>query len=421
MKDFETASQAVEWLNLQRWTGTSTAVENTRVLLQALGRPDRRMGKILHVAGTNGKGSTCAYLSGGLLACGYRVGLFTSPYLCRFNERIALDNVPIPDADLIRLTGEVRRVSEELAEKGTRCSVFELLTALACLYYAENHTDYAVMEVGLGGRLDSTNALETSLSLIAAIGLDHMDRLGDTIELIAGEKAGIMRPNVPAAVMRGADGVMDVFESHARDTGTELLVSETPRVTVLTAQGCEFECVLPVSGRHLQRIRVAGEHQAKNAALALTGLDLLGIDMKKASLGVENTLWEGRLQLWDNVLIDCGHNPQGAETLKSYVNRFFGNRRKVLLTGMMRDKQLKACAEIFSSFADAVVCTAVNWPRAISPSELAEIYGGAVVAEGTANALAAARELAGSDGLVIAAGSVYLTGEVLNELKGDHA
>ena len=174
MIEFLTAQAAIDWVNGARWKGEKNGLENTRALLQALGHPETRMGRVIHVAGTNGKGSTCALIDAGLRACGFRTGLFTSPYLCRFHERIRVDGVPISDDDLISVASRVRAAAEKLAEEGVKCTTFELLTAMACLHYAERRVDFSVMEVGMGGRLDSTNVLSPEVSVIAAIGMDHI-------------------------------------------------------------------------------------------------------------------------------------------------------------------------------------------------------------------------------------------------------
>ena len=420
MEEFDCVTSAIDWINGARWKGQKNGLENSRALLGALDNPQNRMGKILHVAGTNGKGSVSAYLSSALIACGYNTGLFTSPYLRRFNERISLNALPIPDGELVKIASKVRFAGEKLAREGIFCTTFELLTAIACEYYAQNRTDFAVMEVGLGGRLDSTNVLPTSLSLIAAIGMDHMAILGDTEEKIAFEKAGIMKKNVPVAVMRASESVLEVFKSHAREVGAPYYECSPAVINRLSVVGSEFECRLPVSGRVRQKINIPGAHQALNAQLALTGLDLLGVDMPLAQRGIEAAAWPGRLDLRGNVLIDCAHNPQGALTLKNYVDTFFEGRKKVLLTGMMQDKQIEACSQIFATFADEIVCTSVDWPRAISPEALKTVYGDkASAVEGVKNALKKAKTLAGDEGLVIAAGSVYLAGDVINLLESD--
>ena len=419
MVKFNTAAEAADWINGSRWKGEKHGLQNTRALLSALGSPDKHMGKILHVAGTNGKGSTCAYLDGALRACGYKVGLFTSPYLRCFNERIMFDGKPIPDEDLMDVAARVREKAEELAEQDIRCTTFELLTACACLYYADKRADYSVMEVGMGGMFDSTNVLDTTVTLVAAIGMDHMKVLGNTEEEIAFQKAGIFKPSVPALVMLGKDSVMEVFRARAREVNAPFRICDEGRVLLYEADKTVFQCKLPTGETVTQTIRVPGLHQIKNASLALSALSILGIDMHKACRGVSQTVWAGRLDKRGNVLVDCGHNPQGANTLKSYVDRFFANKRKVVVTGMMQDKQIEACSKIFASFADAVVATAVDWPRALAPELLAEYYQDKEVyaVEGVKNAFEKAKELAGEDGIVIACGSVYIAGAVIDLIE----
>ena len=417
---FSSAIEAENWINGERWKGEKRGLENVRALLRKLDSPQKRMGKVLHVAGTNGKGSVSAFLAGGLAACGYSIGLFTSPYLRKFNERLMLNGNPISDDELVLYANRLYAVCRELIGEGIFPTTFELLTALACMYYADMHTDFAVMEVGLGGRLDATNALDTSLSLIAAIGLDHMSVLGDTVEKIAFEKAGIMRSGVPCIVMPQGDSILDVFSSHASEVGTPLHISAKPEILRESFDGSVFKLGLPVSGLRDVTISMAGSYQAYNASLALCGLDLLGVDIDKAITGTANTRWAGRLDLRGNVLIDCAHNPQGMNTLKEYVLKFFPDRKRVGLIGMMKDKQVDACASIFQEFTDEAVATNVAWPRAIAAEELSTRFSKPCNAvDNVPDALRKAKKLAGKNGIVICAGSVYLAGDVINLIEGN--
>lgn len=420
MNEFLTAQDAIDWVNGARWKGEKHGLENTRALLEALGHPEARMGRVLHVAGTNGKGSVCAMLDAGLRACGFRTGLFTSPYLCRFHERIRVNGAPISDGELTNVAGRVRAAAETLAGQGVKCTTFELLTAMACLHYAETGVDFSVMEVGMGGRLDSTNVLSPEVSVIAAIGMDHMARLGGTLPEIAAEKAGIIKPETPAVVLSQDAEVMDVFRERAREMRAPLFETAPYEIVESDARGCTLTVELPAAGLVRQTISLPGAHQAANACLALTALDRLKIDMHRARIGVARAKWPGRLEWIGNVLIDGAHNPQGAQALRAYAEKYLKGRRVVLLTGMMQDKQHAACADIFSAFADEIVTTGVDWPRALAASALAEDYHGRAVSEpDVPTALARARRMAGEDGAVVAAGSIYLAGDVRNLLLPD--
>lgn len=420
MSEFLTAQSAIDWVTGARWKGEKHGLENTRALLEALGHPEARMGRVIHVAGTNGKGSTCAMIDAGLRAAGFRTGLFTSPYLCRFHERIRVNGAPISDGELMSVAGRVRAAAETLLEKDIKCTTFELLTAMACLHYAETGVDFSVMEVGMGGRLDSTNVLSPEVSVIAAIGMDHMARLGSTLPEIAAEKAGIIKPETPAVVLSQSAEVMAVFRETAREMRAPLFETAPYEIIESDAYGCAFATELPAAGLVRQRISLPGAHQAANACLALTALDRLRIDMPRAQGGVARAKWPGRLEWIGNVLIDGAHNPQGARALKAYAEEALKGRRVVLLTGMMQDKQHAACADIFSTLADEIVTTSVDWPRALDAFALAEDYHGRAVSEPSIPAaLARARRVAGEDGAIVVAGSIYLAGDVRNLLLPD--
>lgn len=416
-KPFESAQEAFDWITGARWKGEKRGLQNTLALLEALGRPDKSMGRVVHVAGTNGKGSTCAMLNKALIECGHNVGLFTSPYLCRFNERLRVNGRPIADGELVSVAERVRAAAQALADTGVCATTFEILTCMACVWFSEKHVDYSIMEVGMGGRLDPTNALAPAISLIAAIGMDHMARLGDTLVDIAGEKAGIIKPGTPAVALTQNEEVMRVFREVARGMRAPLFETQPASVTRIHSGGAEFVTELPRAGLVRQEITLPGAHQVGNACLALTALDLLGADIKRAARGLYKTRWPGRLEWIGSTLIDGAHNPQGARALGAYARAYLSDRRVCLLTGMMQDKQLEKVAEALSPIAGSVVCTQVNWPRAASAAALKQIYGDKAHAEpDIKKAFELARSIAGEDGVVIVAGSIYLAGDVRNML-----
>lgn len=407
------AKEVIDAIQNRRYTGEKRGLENTRQLLDALHSPEASFIS-LHVAGTNGKGSVCAFLERILREAGYKTGLYTSPYLYCYNERMRVNGVPISDEQLASAGTDVLSISD------ARATVFELGTALAFEHFRREGVEIAVVEVGLGGRFDSTNVITPAVCGIAAIGLDHVKLLGGTLAEIAGEKAGIIKPNVPVCVMRQADEVMSVFERVARENNAELIVSNVPDSAEFTAHSCEF-----FRNGVNYRINLAGRHQLSNACLALDVLDALeqtgvNIPTEATVSGLEKTMWACRLEWRGDVLIDGAHNPQGARALADYIDEFLPDKRLALVTGMMNDKQIDECARILAPRFDAVVTTAVNEPRAATPAEMARMYASAdadvICAETPEKALDIARELGD---IVVIAGSLYLAGELLEALERD--
>ena len=424
--EFKDAAQAIAWIDGLRYASEKNGLENMRALLERLGNPQDRL-RCVHVAGTNGKGSTCAMLERMLRQCGLKTGLYTSPYLMRYGERMRVDGVPIDDQAFVRLASRVRFEAEKLVKEGVRPTWFELGTAIAFLWFCEQRVDAAVIEVGLGGRLDPTNVIHPELCLIGPIGLEHTRQLGDTLEKIAFEKAGIIKPGVPVAVQRQqTESVRRVFIDAAQERGAPLTdLCDYPLEDVRSDRfGSDFS----IDGLRA-RVNLPGRHQAGNAALALMGLRLLqaqgwALDTGAALEGLKKTIWPARLE-WidDQTLIDGAHNGHGARALADYARDFLRDRRIVLVAGMMKDKDVAECAAVYATFASAAVATQISYPRAMPCGELAEIlrsHGVAAEAEADEErAVARARALAGADGVVLICGSLYLAGDVRIRLKDD--
>lgn len=429
---FTNVADAIAWIhgegNLRR-KGEKHGLDNMRALLRRFGDPQDRL-KLIHVAGTNGKGSTCAYLDSALRRNGYKTGLYTSPYLCRYNERIRVDGRCIPDEALCRIASDVYEQVQELAKEEIYSTTFEIGTAVAFLWFAEEQVDIAVIEVGLGGRLDPTNVIRPAVCAIATIGLDHTGVLGNTLAEIAGEKAGIIKPGIPVAVYPLEPEAMPPIERACSERGCELLYSgKLPtRVFAENERGSIYDVELPHLGTLHMDIPLIGHHQIANSRLAACALDLLyaqgfALDRAKVEQGFAETVWAGRLE-WvrENVLIDGAHNPQGAQSLADYIRRFFMGRRRVLVTGMMKDKAVTECAGILAGAFDTVIATRVDYPRAASVEEIRDVYTAAGardvrMAEKIDEAIALAEETAG-DGIAVIAGSLYVAGEARIILTG---
>jgi len=426
MNMFENAACAIDWINGMRYAGEKNGLNNMRALLARLGNPERRL-RMVHVAGTNGKGSTCSMLERMLRGCGLKTGLYTSPYLMRFPERMRVNGVPIPDSDLVRIASRVKAETEILLSEGVKPTTFELGTAITLTWFAEEKVDIAVIEVGLGGRLDPTNVIMPEACLIAPIGMDHTKVLGDTLEQIAGEKAGIIKEGIPVAVApQQSESIMNVFRTAAREKHARLLEvrAEDLDIQSIGARGAAFSF-----RGHEARIALAGRHQVDNACLALSGIELLrerGFDLPEEVCmdALFKAVWPGRLEwLADNLLIDGAHNPHGARALAEYVKKHLSGKCIIPMIGMMKDKDVEACIRLYADIAKKAVATRVDYPRAMECGELCGLlssHGVSAVSGGSIpEALVKARELAGDDGIVLVCGSLYVVGEVRLLLHGD--
>jgi dihydrofolate synthase / folylpolyglutamate synthase len=375
--------------------------------LDGLGHPER-VAPILHVAGTNGKGSTCAMAAAALGAAGLRTGLYTSPHLERFNERIAVGDAPISDAALAEAVAEVRATCpwHDGGEPEDRLSYFEFATLAALVHFARAEVEVTVLEVGLGGRLDATNVVTPAVTAVAAIGLDHTQWLGDTVEAVAREKAAIFKAGIPAVVHAvQPPGVHEVLR-HAAEVA-----------------GAPFEIAPPGWDGPLA---LAGAHQRGNAGLAAAALRALrrrGVTVGEAEIarGLATARWPGRLELVDGVLLDGAHNPDGARALAAALAELHPGRAVELVFGALGDKDHRAMLAALAGSVRRLHLVAPATPRARAVEELgaaAEALGLAAMRHGgLPAALAAARAAAGGEALVVVAGSLYLVGEARGLLR----
>jgi dihydrofolate synthase / folylpolyglutamate synthase len=417
-----------------------------RVLLAALNHPERRFPSVL-IAGTNGKGSTAATLASILQASGLKTGLYTSPHLVRINERIRVNGQEISDDDFAGLHGDVDRLAERLVAQGAlpwHPSFFEMMTAIAFEYFARESAELAVLEVGMGGRLDATNVVEPRVSVITDISLDHQKFLGNTVGEIAREKVGIIRQGGAVVTLPQQPEANDaigntILELEARG------VNAVPYVPPVSPGSCEYLVPGTEQGKFLYRYPLAvlgeqilvetplvGRHQLRNVALAIaTAVELNqqgfgGITAKSVESGIRETRWRGRFQViaarpgWPEMVIDVAHNPAGAWALRSALSERYEDRPLVFVFGAMRDKAISEMTEILFPLAERVIATMPENPRAASPKEIQQAAArtGAEVeaVEDVQLALERARALASGRAVIVITGSIYLVGEVMNAI-----
>jgi len=426
--------EALAYLSATGRFGIKLGLERTRALLEAAGRPDAGMRGVL-VAGTNGKGSVCAHAGSVLQRAGYRVGLMPKPHLQSYTERISIDGRPISERDFAALITELAPLVAEVAKEHGHPTEFELLTAAAIKYLRDQAIDLLVCEVGMGGRLDSTNVLDLGVKVITNIDLDHQRYLGPDIESIAGEKAGIIRAGDDVVIGDLHGSAAGVVEAKCAAVGAQRLVrlpsNASVRVHRVGWEGGDFD--MTASGKVLRGLHtpLLGTHQVRNAALAVLLLQVmtrrhrLELADDAIRVGLRDTYWPGRLELAGSgpmVLIDGAHNPAAVgmvvETLQALLNEGPAGRpaAEIVLFGVMRDKDWRSMLRLIPETWDAIY-TAVDEERALAPGELlveAQRLGrvGDEAVSGSAAALERARLRAGSDGLVLTMGSLYLAGEV---------
>ena len=404
--------------------GIVPGLERTRWLLDRLGDPHRGLAGVL-IAGTNGKGSVAALIDSMARAAGRRTALLAKPHLVRWGERIVLDGEPLDEGRFGTLAEEVLGAAGQ-APPGERPTQFEILTAMGFLAAARHRAETLICEVGMGGRLDSTNVADLGGCVITNIALDHREWLGDSVEAIAAEKAGIIKTG-DWVVTASTEPARSVIAERAGSVGARLRVLEAGqdwRGTRRGRSGVEVEldaAVGPPTGRPVAiRSPLLGLVQMENLAVAATAATLLGIPAASIVAGAASVRWPGRLQWVDGtppLLLDGAHNPAALAALRPEVTALAGGRRVVALFGAMADKQLDEMLPRVAQMADEVVVTSVGGGRAASADLLAEMLGGGTAVEPVAAALSEARHRAGRSGLVLVCGSLALVGAVLAQLE----
>ncbi|MBR5446431.1 MAG: bifunctional folylpolyglutamate synthase/dihydrofolate synthase [Clostridia bacterium] len=424
-----TYEEAMAYIHSVNWLGSRPGLERITVLCEKLGHPEKDL-RFIHVGGTNGKGSFCCMLQNILTAAGYRTGLYTSPYIERFNERMQIDGESIADEELAALTGEVKAAADTMDDQPTE---FELITALCFLYFRNHHCDYVVLEVGLGGRLDSTNIIDTPvLAVITGIDFDHTAILGDTSAAIAAEKAGIIKPSCPVLFGEGDGEAESVIRAKAETTGSVYRRTDYTKITDVRL--APDATVFSFGGFRDVTLHMLGLYQLKNAANVLTAVEILrasGLTLPDGAVyaGLAKAHWPARFEkLMETPLViyDGAHNPQGirgaVENIETYLAPAAEDGKVVLCMGVLRDKDYPDMIGRLAPLAAQVFTITPDNPRALPADETAAVFRTlgtpAEPADTLESGVQAALRFAGESGRpMVVLGSLYIYGDVKKALS----
>lgn len=420
------ATEAIEYIHSVCWKGSIPGLSRTQTLLAKMGNPEKKL-KFVHIAGTNGKGSTAAMTASILRKAGYRTGLYTSPYIYRFHERMQVDGEEISDEDLVEVTEYVKPLADSMEESPTE---FELVCCIAFEYFYRKKCDIVVLEVGMGGEMDATNVIDTpEVAVITNIGLDHTEVLGNTVEKIAETKSGIFKENGHAVVYRSTPSVEEVFERICAERNVSLKKADFDSLKLKSHSltGQVFDC----AERKDLVLPLLGDHQLHNAAVVLAVADTLmeeGWHITEENIrdGLRDTSWPGRFDVMRQeplFIIDGGHNPQCIEALVKNIEDYLVGRNVIALTGVLADKDYADMYKPVMPLVKQFVCITPPNPRKLPAEQLAQylrnVGAEAVACESIEAGVQTAMELAGKDGAVLCFGSLYSIGAIRDALENE--
>lgn len=421
---------ALSFIHKTVWLGSKLGLERTRKLLDMMGNPHKSL-KFVHVAGTNGKGSTSACIASALIKAGYKTGLYTSPYINVFNERMKIDGEMISDNRLCELCEYIKPFCDAMSDDPP--TEFELITALAMKYFADSKCDIVVLEVGMGGELDSTNVISSpEVAVICAIDLDHTSFLGNTKEEVATAKAGIIKKGTHAVIYDCEESVYKVFENKCEKVGAKLQTAHFEKIQ--NEKFCLSHTVFDYGQYKDLRLSLVGSYQPKNASLAICALEVLkerGYNISKENIydGLASVVWQGRFEILGEspvFVLDGAHNPHGMKATVESLKEHFGDRKIHFLVGAMADKDVRGMMSMLLPLSASFTAVRPDNPRAMNEKELCdllrELGGNAFFSESIRAGVKDAILRAGKDGIVACLGSLYFSGDVrraYNELKDE--
>ncbi len=416
--------QALEYIHSVSWKGSIPGLSRIEKLLSLIGNPERTL-KYVHIVGTNGKGSTAAIISSVMQTAGYTVGMYTSPFIITFNERMQVNGEMISDAELAEITEYIKPYAESMEDRPTE---FELITAIAFIYFSRHNCDIVVLEAGMGGEFDATNVIPSpEVAVFTNIGLDHTDYLGDTVEKIAATKSGVIKRGCDCVMYRSSASVEAVIEQKCASLDVTLTKSDfdSVRSVSVSLEGQVFDWK---NYKNLF-LPLLGAHQLRNAATALTAVEKLacrGFTVTKENLrdGLLKTSWQGRFELLRHkplFIVDGGHNPQCMEALANNIRDYLPDTSLTVLTGVLADKDYTAMYDLVAPYIKEFFLVTPPSPRALKASELAKklsVYGKPVcVCESVEHGVNEAVRSAGENGTVLAFGSLYMIGDIKNAVN----
>lgn len=417
-------NEALEYIHSVSWKGSVPGLSRITELLSRIGNPEKKL-KYVHIVGTNGKGSTAALITSVLKTAGYKSGMYTSPFIISFNERIQINGEMISDTDLAEITEYIKPFADSMEDRPTE---FELVTAVAFEYFYRSKCDIVVLEAGMGGEFDATNAIPApEVAVFTNIGLDHTDYLGDTVEKIAATKAGILKEGCDCVIYPSSPEAVEVIGNKCKDLNVPFTV-------------VDFDSIVPVSASiegqtfnwgkyNALEMTLLGGHQRFNAATALTAIEKLserGFSVSEENIrnGVLNAVWQGRFEVLRHnplFIVDGGHNPQCMEALADNIRSYFPDTALTVLTGVLGDKDYTAMYDLIAPYVKEFYLVTPPSPRALSSSVLAQklsVYGKpATVCDTVEDGVKKAVCAAGRDGVVLAFGSLYMVGDIKNAVN----
>ena len=422
--------EAMNFIQNTNKFGSVLGLDNIRELLERLGNPQDQL-RVVHIAGTNGKGSTLAFLAGIFRESGYRAGRYVSPASFSYEERFRINEENISKKDLCFYMEKIKNVAEEMVKDGlSHPTMFEIETALSFLYFLDKKVDVVLLETGMGGRLDATNVVKKPIAtVIASIGMDHMQFLGDTLEKIASEKAGIIKEGCPVISYDNTKEVNEVIKNKAKQMHAKVTFVNSAGIRVLqeSLNGESFS-YRSSDGRWYDKIEIPllGRHQINNAALALETLNVIKnyycISDFQTEDGMRKTIWRGRIEILERepmVICDGAHNPDGAKSLLSFLQNNFTNQRLIYIMGVLSDKDYEQMVQILAPAADKIYTVAPDNPRALSSRELcnciSKYHQNVEERQRLAECLSEVRQKAEKDDVIIICGTLSFQNELINQ------